>query len=119
MFTGEVPIRFNKHMHRLYIDWAWGESEAPVGTVVVAECYATLNPNIYTTLWNDRWLKRYATALIKRNWGENLSKYDNVPLLGGITMNGKKIYDEAVDEIDMLEKEMIESYGGTLEFFLN
>ena len=75
-FTGEVPIRFQRHMQRLYIDWGWGNYEAPVGTVVVAEAYAVINPEIYNLVWNDRWLKEYATALIKRTWGNNLSKFE-------------------------------------------
>lgn len=119
MFTGEVPIRFNRHMKRLYIDWAWGSSESPTGTVVIAECYATLNPDVYPYVWNDRWLKEYATALIKRTWGNNLSKFDNIQLPGGVTLNGGKIYEEAVAEIERLETEMESMFGGMLEFFMN
>jgi len=119
MFTGEVPIRFQRHMQRLYIDWAWGYSEAPVGTIVVAECYANINPDVYKKVWNDRWLKLYATALIKRSWGSNLKKFNNLQLPGGVTLNGDKIYDEAVEEIDKLHAEMETQYGSPLEFFLN
>ena len=105
-FTGEVPIRFQRHMQRLYIDWAWGASEAPAGTVVVMECYATIDPSIYTQAWNDRWLKEYATALIKRSWGNNLKKFNGIQLPGGVTLNGDKIYDEAKTEIDALHAEI-------------
>ena len=119
MFTGEVPIRFQRHMKRLYIDWAWGASEAPPGTVVVAECYASLNPSVYTDVYNDMWLKRYATALIKRNWGENLKKFQGVTLPGGVTLNGDKIYQEAVDEIKQLEEQMITDFSGPLNFMMN
>lgn len=119
MFTGEVPIRYQRHMHKLFIDWAWGFSQAPVGTVVVAECYAVINPDVYNAVWDDRWLKRYATALMKRNWGDNLKKFQGVQLLGGVTLNGDKIYQDAVDEIEQLEKEMETNYGAPLEFFLN
>jgi hypothetical protein len=119
MFTGEVPIRFQRHMHKLFIDWAWGYSEAPVGTIVVAECYALINPDVYNAVWDDRWLKRYATALIKRNWGDNLKKFQGVQLLGGVTLNGDKIYEDATDEIKQLEEEMESNYGAPLEFYLN
>lgn len=119
IFTGEVPIRFNRHMKRLFIDWNWGDSEAPVGQVVVAECYATLNPDVYPGLWDDRWLKEYATALIKRTWGANLSKFDNIQLPGGVTMNGTKIFNDASNEIEKLESEMESMFGAPLEFFLN
>jgi len=119
MFTGEVPIRFQRHMQRLYIDWNWGDQEAPVGTAVISECYALIDPATYTLVWNDRWLKEYATALIKRTWGSNLSKFDNIQLPGGVTMNGEKIYQAAAEEIERLEKEMEMNYGAPLEFFMN
>lgn len=119
MFTGEVPIRFQRHIQRLYIDWAWGKYQAPVGQVVVAESYAVIDPTIHTLVWNDRWLKEYATALIKRSWGNNMKKFDNIQLPGGVTLNGTKIYEEAAIEIERLEKEMESNYGAPLEWFLN
>lgn len=119
LFTGEVPIRFQRHMQRLFIDWAWGASEAPVGTVVVAECYAVIDPTVYHRVWNDRWLKRYATAQIKRTWGANLKKFSGLSLPGGVNLNGETIYNEAVEEIDKLEEDMENSYGGVIEFFMN
>jgi len=118
-FTGEVPIRFQRHTQRLYIDWAWGSSQAPAGTVVVAECYATIDPAIYTQAWNDRWLKEYATALIKRSWGNNLKKFNGIQLPGGVTLNGDKIYQEAADEINVLHAEIGDKYGAPLEMFMN
>jgi hypothetical protein len=119
MFTGEVPIRFQRHMRRLYIDWNWGDQEAPIGTVVIAEAYAAINPAVYNMVWNDRWLKEYATALIKRTWGNNLKKFNGLQLPGGVTLNGDQIYQEAAVEIERLEKEMENNYGAPLEFFLN
>ena len=119
LFTGEVPIRYNRHMRRLFIDWAWGASEAPVGTVVVCECYATLNPEVYSDMWNDRWLKEYATALIKQTWGANLKKFKGLQLPGGVTLNADEISQEAGDEIIRLREQMESEYGGVLEFFMN
>ena len=118
-FTGEVPIRFQRHMQRLYIDWAWGDMEAPVGQVVVAEAYALIDPSVYNLVWNDRWLKEYATCLIKRTWGNNLSKFAGLQLPGGVTLDGKQIYNEACEEIERLEKEMETNYGAPLEWFMN
>ena len=119
MFTGEVPIRFQRHMQRLYVDWNWGNEEAPIGQVVVAECYAAINPDVYNLVWNDRWLKEYATQLIKRSWGNNLSKFAGLQLPGGVTLDGKTIQSEATAEIERLEKEMENNYGAPLEFFMN
>ena len=119
LFTGEVPIRFQRHMQRLYIDWAWGASECPVGTTVIAESYALINPDVYNRVWNDRWLKEYATALIKRTWGANLKKFNNLQLPGGVTLNGDTIFNEAAEEIKNLEAEMSTQYFAPLEWYLN
>ena len=119
LFTGEVPIRFQRHMKRLYIDWAWGASEAPVGTVVVAECYAVIDPTLYGKVWTDRWLKEYATNLIKIQWGANLKKFGGIQLPGGVVLNGDQIFKEAMEEKDRLEKDMENSYGGVLEWYMN
>ena len=119
MFTGEVPIRFQRHMQRLLIDWSWGNAEAPIGTIIIAECYASINPDVYTNVWNDMWLKKYATALIKRTWGNNLKKFSGLTLPGGVTMNGQQIFDEAMTEITDLEKEMETNFGAPLQFMMN
>lgn len=118
MFTGEVPIRFQRHMHRLFIDWNWGAS-VKEGAVVIAECYATIKPEDYAAVWNDRWLKEYATALIKRTWGSNLKKFAGVQLPGGVTLNGQQIFDEAVQEIKDLELEMANSYELPVDWYMN
>jgi hypothetical protein len=119
MFSGEVPIRFVRNMQRLYIDWAWGASEAPVGTHVIAECYAIVDPTIYGRVWNDRWLKEYATELIRKQWGSNLSKFKGIQLPGGVTLNGGEIIQQAEAEIRRLEEDMITNYGGPLEWLMN
>jgi hypothetical protein len=118
LFTGEIPIRFQRHTNKLYIDWRWKSSDATTRAVVVVECYASLNPEAYNEIWNDRWLKEYATALIKRTWGNNLKKFSGMQLPGGVMLNGDKIYQEAEDEIKKLEDEMESRYGGVLEFFM-
>ena len=119
MFSGEVPIRFQRHMKKLFVDWGWGSTGAPVGTTLIAECYANIDPTVYNDVWNDRWVKEYATALIKRTWGNNLKKFSGLQLPGGVTLNGNQIFDEAVAEIEKLESEMQVEYGAPLEWFLN
>ena len=118
LFTGEVPIRFQRHMQRLFIDWAWGTSEAPAGAIMVIESYANIDASVYNKVWNDRWVKEYATALIKRSWGNNLKKFSGLQLPGGVTLNGDKIYEEAVEEIRNLESQMETQYGAPLEFMM-
>lgn len=119
-FTGEIPIRFVRNMQRLYIDWAWSSGyEVAPSQIVVSECYGVISPDQYPLVWNDRWLKEYATALIKRNWGENMKKFGGMQLPGGITLNGKEVFDEAVEDIRRLEEDMVTNYGGPLEWFMN
>jgi hypothetical protein len=118
LFTGEIPIRYQRHTNRLYIDWRWGQEAVTTRSVAVIECYATINPEAYADMWNDRWLKEYATALIKRQWGNNMKKFSGMQLPGGVMLNGDKVYQEAVDDIKKLEDEMESRYGGVLEFMM-
>jgi hypothetical protein len=109
ILVGRKPIRYNRHRNQLFIDMDW--SILPVGNYVIVEAYQVVDPDTYTDVWHDRWLAQYATALIKRQWGNNLKKFDGMQMPGGLTFNGQKIYDEAIEEINALEKEMITSYS--------
>ena len=104
LLVGEKPIEFNVISDRLYINMAWSD-DLDVGEYIIMECYRKLNSGEYTKAFNDLWLKRYATSLIKRQWGENLIKFQGVTMLGGVSMNGETIYNEAIREIGELETE--------------
>ena len=105
ILTGEYPIDFKEHQNRLYIH-ADMEKDFNNGDFLLIECYRKLDPTVYTDVFDDMYLKRYATALIKKQWGSNLSKFNGVQMLGGVTMNGEAIYQQALDEITKLEEEM-------------
>lgn len=105
LFVGEVPIRFNKHNHILYVDWDW-QNRAPVGTWLVVEGFTEINADTYTSIYNDRMLKKLASAYIKRQWGTNLKKYKGMELPGGIQFDGQTIYDEAVADIKDIEDQI-------------
>lgn len=109
MLVGTQPIRFNRNMHRLYIDADW--TMMPAGTWLVVEAYQIVDPDTYTDTWGERWLGRYATALIKKQWGSNLTKFTGMQLPGGVMFNGEKIFNDASAELDQLEHEMIHSYS--------
>lgn len=109
MLVGQQPIRYNRHNNKLYIDMLW--STFNIGDFVIVEAYNILDPNIYTKAWSDRWLARYTEALIKQQWGQNLKKFGNMQLPGGLTFNGQQIFDEATTERDNLEREMIYTYS--------
>lgn len=102
LFNGETPIRFNRHTNKLYIDWDW-LNKVEVGQWVIIDGYIIIDPDSYEDVYNDRLLKRLATAYIKRQWGTNMKKFQGMQLPGGIMMNGQQIYDEAVLEIAEIE----------------
>ena len=109
ILTGEHPIRFNVHQNRLYLDQDWEECDA--GSFIIIECNRKLDPNSYTDVYNDMFLKKYATALIKKQWGANLIKFQGVQMLGGVQMNGEIIYQQADEEIKLLEEQMLNGFG--------
>ena len=110
IFVGSKPIRFNRHNNRLYVDMKW-DTDVKIDDYVIIDAYRTLDSDTYSDVWSDPWLKKYATALIKKQWGENLKKFEGMNLPGGVKFNGQKIWDEANDEINTLEKEMNSGYS--------
>jgi hypothetical protein len=81
------------------------------GEYLVVEAYEVVDPTVYTDAWKDRWLLRYAACLIKQQWGQNLKKFEGMRMPGGLTFNGQRIYDEATQEREKLEQEMIYTYS--------
>ena len=114
---GEPPIRFSRHTNRVYIDMNWS-SNLSVDDYIVVEGWASLDPEIYTDVYNDRWVKRYATAMIKQQWGSNLIKYSGIALPGGVTFDGDKLFQQATDEISALEEEMQLKYELPVDFYM-
>ncbi len=108
LLTTDKQLRFNKRQNRLYLDLEWGAQS--VGNFLVLDCYRILNPNEFTNVYNDSFLKRYLTALIKRQWGQNLIKFRGVKLPGGIELNGRELYEDAEREIDDIMKRMSMDY---------
>ena len=106
--TTEKQIRFNKREDRLYLDIDWGS--VTVGDFLVMECFRMLDPSDYTRVWNDSFLKPYTTALMKRQWGQNLLKFQGVKLPGGIELNGRQIYDDGEKELARIREIMSSTY---------
>lgn len=105
VLNGYDRIRHHRRANRIFLDVNW-EREVREGDYIIFKCTQTLDPEDYTSIWDDRWLKAYATALIKRQWGENMSKYGGTTLLGGVTFTGADIYQQAQEEIDKLEEKL-------------
>ena len=109
ILVGEKPMRFNQHDNRLYIDMDW-TNDLATDEYIVIECYRKLDPDVFTDVYNDIYLKRYVTALFKKQWGANLSKFNGVAMVGGVTLNGQQIFSEALQEVDKLEQEIRSTY---------
>jgi hypothetical protein len=104
----DKQIRFNKRQNRMYLDIDWGAQKE--NTFFVIDCYRILDPNDFTKVYNDSFIKRYLTALIKRQWGQNLIKFRGVKLPGGVELNGREIYDDAEREIQSILDRMAMDY---------
>tara|TARA_B100002019_G_scaffold239323_1_gene214676 strand:- start:2134 stop:2979 length:846 start_codon:yes stop_codon:yes gene_type:complete len=108
LLTTDKQIRFNKRQGRLYLDIDWGEQT--VGDYIVIDCHRAMDPTSYSRVYNDSFLKRYLTALIKKQWGQNLIKFRGTKLPGGIELNGRELYDDAQKDLDEIRQEMKASY---------
>lgn len=101
-------IRFNQRQDRMYLDIDW--STVRVGEILIIECYRAMNGTDYTRIWNDSFLKPYVTALIKRQWGQNMMKFQGVKLPGGIELNGRQMYEDAEKELEVIREKMSNTY---------
>lgn len=102
--SDEKHVNFERHKNRLEIFMDWSE-EVEVGDNLVIECYRIIDPDSFTDVYNDYFLKRYATALIKKQWGQNLIKFEGMVMPGGVTFNGRQLFDDAVQELEQLVEE--------------
>lgn len=115
--VGEKTVEFSRHTNHLYLNMAWNK-ELNNNEYLIIEGYRILDPNEFTDVYNDWFLKHYATALIKKQWGTNLKKFSGIQMPGGVTLNGQQIYDEAIQEIRQLEEDMQNRYTAPPNFFI-
>mgnify|MGYP003134588427 FL=1 len=108
LLTTQKQIRFNQRMDRLYLDIDW--SSLTTGDWLILDCYRTLDPNDYSRVYNDSFLKKYFTALLKRQWGQNLIKFQGVKLPGGVELDGRAIYEDAMKDLEIIREMMSNTY---------
>ena len=108
LLTTEKQIRFNQRMDRLYLDIDW--SSVTKGDYLIMDCWRTVDPSDYARVWNDPFLKKYLTAIMKRQWGQNLLKFQGVKLPGGIELNGRQIYDDGEKDLEVIREQMSNTY---------
>ena len=109
ILVGKQPIRYNRHKNNFHIDMDW--DKLAVDQYLLIEAYQVIDPDEYTKMYGDYWLQRYATALIKIQWGENLKKFQGMQMPGGMIMDGMSIYNEGLRDKEQLEMEMRSSYS--------
>ena len=114
--SDDKHISFERHKNQLRIDMDWSE-EIIVGDYIIVECYRIIDPTTFTDVYNDYFLKRYATALIKMQWGVNLSKFEGMVMPGGVTFNGRQILEDAKEEIDKLNEEVRLNWEQPVDFY--
>ena len=105
IFANRPPVGFTSNQNRLYLSYDW-DRFIPNESTIVVECHMTIDPEEFPKIYNEPWIKRYATALMKKQWGNNLKKFQGVQLPGGITLDGKTIFDEAIDELEKLSEDL-------------
>tara|TARA_A100000164_G_scaffold62443_1_gene51019 strand:- start:1709 stop:2551 length:843 start_codon:yes stop_codon:yes gene_type:complete len=108
LLSTDKQIRFNQRQDRLYLDIDWGAEEP--GTFIVLDCFRALDPDSFSQIYNDYFVKKYLTALMKRQWGQNLIKFKGVKLPGGIELNGREIYEDGQRELDAIKERMSQEY---------
>jgi hypothetical protein len=108
LLTTDKQIRFNKRQNRMYLDIDWASQT--VGNFLVIDCYRALDPSSFTKVYNDSFIKKYLTALMKKQWGQNLIKFRGVKLPGGIELNGRELYEDAEKELEDIKQRMTMEY---------
>jgi len=108
LLSTDKQIRFNKRQNRLYLDIDWNAKSKD--TFIIIDCYRILDPNDFTKVYNDSFLKKYLTALMKRQWGQNLIKFRGVKLPGGIELNGRELYQDGEKELEDIRQRMSMDY---------
>lgn len=116
--NGTPQVQFVRKQNRLYIFGDFADNDLEAGDYVVAEVYQLIDPDTFTSIYNDKWLKEYTTALIKRQWGANLIKFEGMQLPGGVTLNGRQLFEDAMADIERLREEIRLNEEMPINFFV-
>lgn len=116
--NGHPQVQFSRKQNRLYIFGDFADDDIKAGDYIIAEVYQIIDPDTSTSIYNDLWLKEYTTSLIKQQWGQNLIKFEGMQLPGGVTLNGRQLYDDATQEMLRLEEKLRTTYELPVDFFV-
>lgn len=116
--NGYPQVTYSRHMNRLYVHGDFADQDVKAGEYIVYEAYKTVDSSAHTRVWNDLWLKEYTTALIKQQWGANLIKFEGMQLPGGVTLNGRQIFEDSLQEIERLREKIRMDFEMPADFFV-
>ena len=116
--NGIPQVQFSRRQNRLYIFGDFADDDIQEDDYIIAEVYKIVDPSAHTSVFNDMWLKEYTTSLIKQQWGQNLIKFEGMQLPGGVTLNGRQIYDDATAEIERLRETIRLEHEMPVDFFV-
>ena len=116
--NGTPQVEYSRKQDRLYIFGDFADGDLKAGDFIVYEAYKIIDPASFTKVFNDMWLKEYTTALIKQQWGQNLIKFEGMQLPGGVTLNGRQIYDDATQDLERLREKLRLDHETPVDFFI-
>ncbi len=116
--NGHPQVNFSRRQNRLYIHGDFQDKDIKAGDFVVAETLQIIDPDTHTSIYNDMFVKDYTTALIKQQWGLNLIKFEGMQLPGGVTLNGRQIYEDATNDIERLQEKVRMEQELPVDFFV-
>lgn len=116
--NGYPQVTYSRHMNRLYVHGDFADEDVKAGEYIVYEAYKTVDSSAHSKVWNDLWLKEYTTALIKQQWGANLIKFEGMQLPGGVTLNGRQIFEDSLQEIERLREKIRLDFEMPADFFV-
>ena len=116
--NGEPQTTYSRSMNRLYIHGDFSDKDIQAGSYIIYEAYKTVDPGTFGKVYNDMWLKEYTTELIKQQWGSNLSKFEGMQMPGGVTLNGRQLYDDATAQIERLREKIRTDFEMPTDFFV-
>ena len=117
LFGGKPQFRFNQHLDRLYLDIDW-DQDVDIDDIIILRAHEVLDVTSFTDGYNDEFLKKYLATLFKKQWGQNLMKFEGIQMPGGVTLNGRQLYDDAREELTLLNEELYTRYSGPDQFIV-
>ena len=116
--NGTPQVDYVRKQNRLYIHGNFEDEDVKEGEYIIAEVYSIINADDHTAVWNDMWLKEYTTALIKQQWGSNLIKFEGMQLPGGVTINGRQLFEDAMQDLERLREKLRSDHELPVDFFV-